>query len=49
MQVSLVVLLFYIVINLVISSLNVGTFKSLYKTLLATYRGAFTIARRTLF
>jgi hypothetical protein len=36
-------------LNFVISSLTVGTFKSICKTLLGIHHGAFTIARRTLF
>jgi hypothetical protein len=36
-------------VDFVISSLTVGTFKSVSKTLLDIYHGAFTAARRTLF
>jgi hypothetical protein len=36
-------------LNFVISSLIVGTFKSVSKTVLDIYHGAFTLARRTLF
>jgi hypothetical protein len=36
-------------LNFVISSLTVGTFKPVCNTLLDMYRGAFTIAQRTLF
>jgi hypothetical protein len=36
-------------LNSVISSLTVGTFKSVCNTSLDIYRGAFTVARRTLF
>jgi hypothetical protein len=36
-------------LNFVISSLTVGTFKSVCKTMLDIYRGAFTVGRRTLF
>jgi hypothetical protein len=36
-------------LNFVISSLIVGTFKSLCNTLLDIYHGAFIVARRTLF
>jgi hypothetical protein len=39
----------YLTMNSVISSLTVGTFNPVFKTLLDTYRGAFTVARRTLF
>jgi hypothetical protein len=39
----------YLTMNFVISSLIVGTFKSVCKTLLDINHGAFTIARRTLF
>jgi hypothetical protein len=35
--------------NFVISSLTVGTFKSVRITLLDIYRGLLTISRRTLF
>ena len=51
MQVRLCVLLFYLYLTVyfVISSLIAGTFKSVCKTLLVIYRGAFTVARRTLF
>jgi hypothetical protein len=44
-----VILSLYLTLNFVISSLIVGTFKSLCKTLLDIYHGAFTVARRTLF
>jgi hypothetical protein len=44
-----VILSLYLTLNSVISSLIVGTFKSVCKTLLDIYHGAFTIARRTLF
>jgi hypothetical protein len=44
-----VILAPYFTLNVVISSLTVGTFKSVCKTLLDIYRGAFTVARRTLF
>ena len=43
-----VILFLYLTLNFVISSLNFGTFKSVCKTLLNVYQGAFTIARRTL-
>jgi hypothetical protein len=39
----------YLTLNFVISSLIVGTFKSISKTLLDIHHGAFTVARRTLF
>ena len=39
----------YLTLNFVISSLIVGTFKSVRITLLDIYHGAFTFARRTLF
>jgi hypothetical protein len=44
-----VILSLYLMLNSVISSLIVGTFKSVCKTLLDIYHGAFTVARRTLF
>jgi hypothetical protein len=44
-----VILSVYLTLNFVISSLIVGTFKSVCKTLLDTYQAAFTISRRTLF
>ena len=44
-----VILSQYLTMNFVISSLNVGTFKSACMTLLDIYQGAFTIARKTLF
>jgi hypothetical protein len=44
-----VILALYLKLNFVISSLIVGTFKSVCKTSLGIYHGAFTIARRTLF
>jgi hypothetical protein len=36
-------------LNFVISFLSVGTCKSVCKTMLDIYRGALTVARRTLF
>jgi hypothetical protein len=39
----------YLIMNFVISSLTVGTFKSVCNTLLDIYRGAFTVAQRTFF
>jgi len=44
-----VILYLYLMLDFVISSLIVGTFKSACKTLLDIYHGAFTVARRTLF
>jgi hypothetical protein len=44
-----VILSMYLTLNFVISSLIVGTFKSVCKTLLDIYHGEFVIARRTLF
>jgi hypothetical protein len=44
-----VILPLYLRLDFVISSTVVGTFKSLYKTLLDIYHRAFIIARRTLF
>jgi hypothetical protein len=44
-----VILSLHLKLNFVISSLIVGTFKSICKTLLDIYHGAFTIARRALF
>jgi hypothetical protein len=44
-----VILSLYLMLNFVISSLIVGTFKSACKSLLDIHHGAFTIARRTLF
>jgi hypothetical protein len=44
-----VVLSLYVTPNFVISSLIVGTFKSVTKTLLDIYHGAFTVVQRTLF
>jgi len=44
-----VILSLYLMLNFVIYSLIVGTFKSTCKTLLYIYHGAFTVARRTLF
>jgi flagellar biosynthesis protein FliQ len=43
------ILSLYLTLNYVISSLIVGTFKSVFKTLLDIYHQTFTIARRTLF
>jgi hypothetical protein len=43
-----VILSVYLTLNFVISSLIVGAFKSVCKTLLDIYHGAFTIARWTL-
>jgi hypothetical protein len=44
-----VVLSLYLTLDFVISSIIVGTFKSVCKNLLDIYHAAFTIARRTLF
>jgi hypothetical protein len=44
-----VILSVYLTLNVVISSLSFGTFKSACKTLLIIYHGAFTNARRALF
>ena len=44
-----VILSLYLTLNFAVSSLIVGTFKSVNKTLLVIYHGAFTIAQRTLF
>jgi len=44
-----IILSLYLTLNFVISSLNVGTFKSACMTLLDVYHGALTIARRALF
>jgi hypothetical protein len=44
-----VILFLYFTLNFEISSLIVGNFKFVCNTLLDIYRGAFTIARRTLF
>ena len=46
--VFVVILSLYLTLNLVVSSLIVGIFKSACKTLLDIYHGAFTIARMTL-
>jgi len=43
-----VILSLYLMLNFVIYSLIVGTFKSACKTFLDMYHGAFTIARRTM-
>jgi hypothetical protein len=47
--VCVVILSLYLTLNLVISSLIVDTFNSVDKTLLDIYRGAITVARRTVF
>jgi hypothetical protein len=44
-----VILSLYLTLNFVISYLTVSTFKSVCKTLLDIYRGAFTVARKNLF
>jgi hypothetical protein len=44
-----VILSLLFTLNFVISSVTVGTFKSVYKTSLDIYHGAFSVARRTLF
>jgi hypothetical protein len=44
-----VILSLYLMLNFVISSLIVGTFKSVCMALLDIYHGVFTIAQRTLF
>jgi hypothetical protein len=44
-----VILSLYVTLNFVISSLIVGTFKSVCMILSYVYHGTFTIARRTLF
>jgi hypothetical protein len=43
-----VILSLYLTVNFVISSLTVGSFKSVRKIVLDVYYGAFTISRRTL-
>jgi hypothetical protein len=45
---SVVILSLYLKLNILISSLIVGTFKSVRKSWLDTDHGAFTMARRTL-
>ena len=47
--VCVVILSLYLTLNFVISSLIVGSSKSVCITLLDIYHGAFTFARRTLF
>ena len=44
-----VILSLCLALNFVISFITAGIFKSVYKTLLDKYHGAFTTARRTLF